>query len=61
MLSTIYKIYSNTNLKLEFNLEIYNAFEANMRVKQGFSLSLLLFSIMIDDLGTDLDNKSFGN
>ena len=60
MLNIIYRIYSNTNLKLEFNKDICNAFKANIGVKQGCCLSTLLFSIIIDDLGSKLKNIQLG-
>ena len=39
---------------------LYNSIESNVGIKQGCTLSPLLFSLLLDDLGSALDNTRKG-
>ena len=57
MLSTIENLYKNTNARILLGYNISNEFEINMGVKQGDSLSSLLFNVDMCDLCTRLNQN----
>ena len=60
MLLVIYKIYKTTKLNLSLNNILYNSIESNVGIKQGCTLSPILFSMLLDDLRPLLDQTKYG-
>ena len=55
-LNIIVDMYNGIKSVIELNGNISDTFLCNVRVRQGENLSLLLFAIFINDIGTAFDN-----